>query len=442
MATIKTINHKAPDIQAIKPFCQMDLTDAVTRLMVYYQLAKQNFIWFDLNPAMLTTGAKVKKFSDLLQKNDKGPQINAKRGSIRASHFDFSAINSGQYHIVDVIYYLDEQDIQHLDVYHQNNIYSWAGLKAKAAYLTWCYFYLKSYYDAIISQTTAIENLAKLFYIQKSKLKPTVKTDKYNIHDLSTDMQDFIHDFHYNSNPSAFVEITNHELVDFMIDIQNNRPISEISLNWIFSIATKSLFSPSGHEKQLALKMIRDLNLNDKLIKLKKDDTVMVHIKQQLSQDNDFNHQFKIQKIYQIKNSQSAKPFKHHQQLLHGTQNFSILPILSKGLLDAETLDQRSSSHYKYTGNGLGNGIYFAKPTESLKPAHYTGHYSNSDENHYLILADIGYNSSKTVYQYNNYSNQADLIHAIGVGSGSRDEFLVKQANQIQLQYLISITHR
>lgn len=446
MATIKAINQQAPDIQAIKPFCQMDLIDAVTRLMVYYQLAKQNFIWFDLNPNTLTTGAKVKKFSDLLQKNSKGPQINAKRGSIRASHFNFSAINSDQHHMVNVIYYLDEQAMPHLDVYRQNNIYSWAGSKAKTAYLTWCYFYLKSYYDAIISQTTAIENLAKLFYIQKSKLKPMVKTDesKYAIHDLSTDMQDFIQDFHYNSNSSLsdFVEITNHELVDFMIDIQNNRPISKISLNWIVSIATKSLSSPNVNEKQLALKMIRDLNLNDKLIKLKKDDAVMTHIKQQLNQDHDFQQQFKIQKIYQIKNSQPAKPFKHHQQLLHGTQNFSILPILSKGLLDAKTLHQHASSYYQYTGSGLGNGIYFAKPTESLKPAHYTGHYSNYEENHYLILADIGYNSSKTVSQYDNYSHQADLVHAIGVGSGNRDEFLVNQANQIQLQYLISITHR
>lgn len=141
-------------------------------------------------------------------------------------------------------------------------------------------------------------------------------------------------------------------------------------------------------------------------------------------------------------NSQPAKPFKHHQQLLHGTQNFSILPILSKGLLDAKTLHQHTSSYYQYTGSGLGNGIYFAKPTESLKPAHYTGHYSNYEENHYLILADIGYNSSKTVSQYDNYSHQADLVHAIGVGSGNRDEFLVNQVNQIQLQYVISITHR
>lgn len=128
-----------------------------------------------------------------------------------------------------------------------------------------------------------------------------------------------------------------------------------------------------------------------------------------------------------------------HIKGVHGTNNQSVLSILQYGLKNLKTLEELQSkvdgivAHTK--GEGLGRGVYFARPEQAQKSAMY----QSGDEYGFMFYADIAYKTSETVSKYvgSGHQTDADLVIGDRVGSGGIDELVAKRDELITLQYVI-----
>lgn len=131
----------------------------------------------------------------------------------------------------------------------------------------------------------------------------------------------------------------------------------------------------------------------------------------------------------------------HQVTLVHGTQNFSLISILEKGLLTHHDLIDDNNQHYQYTGSALGDGVYFSRLDQAEKSANYTDAYHSSDINSFVFIADVNYDQ---IHDIDNYSDQPlqpheNLVWAHGVGSYDRDELVATSKEQVSLRYLVEI---
>lgn len=155
----------------------------------------------------------------------------------------------------------------------------------------------------------------------------------------------------------------------------------------------------------------------------------------------------RVLNVYAIDQSTTDQPVtvtpqagRHRVTLVHGTQNFSLISILKKGLLTHHDLIDDNNQHYQYTGSALGDGIYFSRLDQAEKSANYTNAY-NSDINSFVFIADVNYDQIHNVEHYSDQplQPQENLVWAHGVGSYDRDELVATDKDQITLRYLVEI---
>lgn len=141
--------------------------------------------------------------------------------------------------------------------------------------------------------------------------------------------------------------------------------------------------------------------------------------------------------IYKILENTELEHYPNHKLLVHGTNDFSVLSILGNGLLTNKQLTTNYDSYnYSITGQGLGNGIYFAQLDQIQKSLNYA-----RGRDSYLFICDVGYHQIKktTYYQNVHCHKQEDLVLGYNVGSHNRNEWVAKSNQQVALRYLIKI---
>ena len=141
--------------------------------------------------------------------------------------------------------------------------------------------------------------------------------------------------------------------------------------------------------------------------------------------------------IYKILENTELEHYPNHKLLVHGTHDFSVLSILGNGLLTNKQLTTNYDSYnYSITGQGLGNGIYFAQLDQIQKSLNYA-----RGRDSYLFICDVGYHQIKKTTRYQNVHchKQEDLVLGYNVGSHNRNEWVAKSNQQVALKYLIKI---
>lgn len=196
-----------------------------------------------------------------------------------------------------------------------------------------------------------------------------------------------------------------------------------------------SLLTNSLHNSQDVRDVISQNNLTNSLYLVDHDEQKQVV--QKLQQDLEFNARYKIGNIYAITNPSISHDLSCYQQtsvLLHGTSNVSVISILRDSLLPVSKV----RGDHVYTGSSLGDGVYFARLTESGKPVAYTD--ATDMRFGYLIIAEVGFNYVEHVDQFGHQAlRNGGLLIADKVGRGDRDELCVYNENQINLKYLIEV---
>lgn len=220
------------------------------------------------------------------------------------------------------------------------------------------------------------------------------------------------------------LEITVSDLVQYMDDIINGRPVDSKMFALITN--TKDL-ETSIKDNKYALQQAISLDLSHKIDYV--DDKTEQEIKNLLSP----NVISGISKIYRI--HQNKKLDGKVKTLVHGTGNISVLNILGQGLLDHNTLLKNHSKNYEYTGNGLGDGIYFARPDQVEKSLNYAG----GSRHRYIFICSVAYHK---IYNAKNYNvdldaKGCDLVWGHAVGSYDRDELVAKSPKQVRLEYIV-----
>lgn len=264
---------------------------------------------------------------------------------------------------------------------------------------------------------------------QKFKINNTKKDKDKAWHELINQinpaMQNLLKDLditqadHYNE-----FEITIKDLINYMDDIINGRPVDDK----MFALITQTkTASTKIKDNKYALQQALSLNLANKI------DYIDNQTKDEIQKLLPKHLHSRINHIYRI--HQNKKLDGNIKTLVHGTRNISVLNILGQGLLDHNTLRKVNSSHYRYTGNGLGDGIYFARPDQIEKSLNYAG----GNRHRYVFLCSVAYHK---IYDTNSYdtnlnSHNCDLVWGHAVGSYDRDELVAKSPEQVRLEYII-----
>lgn len=295
--------------------------------------------------------------------------------------------------------------------------------------------------------------LSKLLYQQQSKIFPAIQ-DQINIEkdsttstrstiadtlQLNSATHEFLNEFNINpdddDNDKELRNITVKDMSKYIQDIINNNPVDPYMLNLLLDVNELNHNLPTILNNPYVVSQIKNLKINNVL------SPVSLTDKKSILDQIEPSFKNKITQIYQINNQPSNDP-KHkfnHKLLVHGTGNISVLNILGQGLLDSQTLADTNNKNYRYTGSGLGVGIYFARPDQITKSYNYTE--SSTKLHSYIFVADVAYQNIGNYKSYHEaYEDyQHDLIWAHGVGTGDRDEFLAKHPSQVQLKYLLVI---
>lgn len=214
----------------------------------------------------------------------------------------------------------------------------------------------------------------------------------------------------------------NSQLWLFLIQLMKHQPLDTDLFNLV---ANGVGFDKIKYQQAINLK------LADKAVKLTdaQKDKVLKQIPIQYAK--------KVKQVYQIKqNFPYQAEYGHHFTLAHGTDNISVLNILGQGLMPHHNLIENGIKNYHYTASALGDGVYFSRLSQIAKSFNYTD--SDENLNHYLFICDVYYHDIEDVNAYyTNTDTNKDLVWAHGVGSNDYDELLAKNAEQIQLKYLL-----
>ena len=277
---------------------------------------------------------------------------------------------------------------------------------------------------------------ARLIYVQQSSISVKVKNAtqlKTIEHDFGKVTNNFLHDFRVPETDSREntpqIRIT--DLIKYMYDVVNDKPVDSELFNLITQgqMDTNSINIIINQARQLAL----DNVLTEASTKEKS------RIKHDLSKPV-ANRVLHIWKINHQKDNNEYSPTAKHILAVHGTQNLSVLNILGEGLLDSDSLAKQGSTHYHYTGSGLGKGIYFARMDQAEKSYNYTE--TNDKAHSYMFLADIAYTKVVHTKHYgsvNDRNHKIDLVWGDFVGSYDRDEIVAKNPKQVQIKYLLEL---
>lgn len=278
------------------------------------------------------------------------------------------------------------------------------------------------------------QNIIQMIYEQSHNLDIKTSNNYSNKSAMlfSATMTDFLSSYHIAdiANVVSKTQYTLLELVKYMYDLIHHLPVDQKMFNLINSGNTNL---NSVYEQAI------NLHLQNKLEIASKDESDKILSLMPTDISKNKHNKFTI---YQINSNYHTKKYDKSELLIHGTKDYSVLNILGQGLIDTEHLVKGNYDHYSLTGNGLGNGIYFARINQMQKSLNYTQDY-DSQSDQYLFICQVYYNTTITTNYYNaSLSNKADLIIGKGVGSYDRDELVAQRPNQVELKYLIKITHQ
>ena len=297
-------------------------------------------------------------------------------------------------------------------------------------------FVLKKFYElqnkTLLFKDASLKQLIiQMIYEQSKNIQASVnnKYDDTNTVGFTPEMQDFLNSYHISDylNSDKETNYTLYELAKYMYDLTHKLPISQKMFN---------LINNSDTNLNSIYEQAKNLHLQDKLKPVSKD------IKNKLlalMPGSVSHNKHNIFTIYEIKHNYNNSKYHKSKLLVHGTKDYSVLNILGQGLIDTDHLINGEYSHYKLTGNGLGNGIYFSRLDQVQKSLNYTNSNKYSDQ--YLFVCEVHYNNSiKTNIYTSRYAGKTDLIIGEKIGSYNRDELVAKRPDQVELKYLIKIT--
>lgn len=150
---------------------------------------------------------------------------------------------------------------------------------------------------------------------------------------------------------------------------------------------------------------------------------------------------YTIENVYKVdyNRKRDFSMFKHSKRCVHGTKNLHLLSILSEGFKLSSELRHRTDFNVSFSGNSLGDGVYFARQDQISKSMAYL---SSEEKTRYIVIADLHYNDVYETYEHvGTELTGFNMIHAIKQGLHSRDE-LVVLPRQIEIQYVLELRHK
>lgn len=341
----------------------------------------------------------------------------------------------------------DVYESSHRQLYYADNnlncnIYTDDPAVAKEYALT---FFLYNY-QAVAQHLSISEQFAqpiiKMIYAQQDLFQPQFTktaepqedTAALMLNHFNPSMQEFLQNLHFDTQKNhSNTQIQLIDILNYIYAVKHHQAITPKMLELLVSNSNQAT------NDQIAINEAYNAKIFDKLHKLNNWKTLPTLQKLSLKD--------RVVNVYTIDQAKPEKavnvtPVKssHQVTLVHGTQNFSLISILEKGLLTHHDLIDDNNKHYQYTGSALGDGVYFSRLDQAEKSANYTDAYRN-DTNSFLFIADVNYDQ---IHEVNNYSDQPlqpheNLVWAHGVGSYDRDELVATDKDQVTLRYLVEI---
>lgn len=292
--------------------------------------------------------------------------------------------------------------------------------------------YLIKLLDTQINRTSVGDSLRELwlYQIQQKNINISEKAIVVNT-TIKSIIDNIIQDVSSSANNAYKNSITYRQLFEFFDEVANELITEQTkeAQEWILIDDSNTYIN--------TLLNHQNYNQLDQCIKNITQSNESKNIIEQLYSDSLFKKNHKITAIYQI-NPAKDNQFDSRKQLIHGSVNNSIMSILLNGLKTNRSLRQNNINH-KYTGSGLGEGIYFAKLNECSKSSNYTG--SSRSGYHYMVIADVDYDSNNvlTVTNYNSSINnqQYSLIYGHKVGGKGLSEYVAPHDDQVNIRYLV-----
>lgn len=188
-----------------------------------------------------------------------------------------------------------------------------------------------------------------------------------------------------------------------------------------------------GENRQLLIDFINSLKLPRLERVISKQDPFVNEIRKFAKDDPTFNRQ--IKHVYRVsRRSRRRDPNSKVLRVSHGTTNLSLLKILDGGFKRPSELND---SDVRFSGQLLGDGVYFTKLKHIGKNATYT---DSNEETAYIIIADVYYDELLETHEITTFDLQP---HQIGIGYNmggyGRDEVLALP-HQIDIKYVLEIT--
>lgn len=278
--------------------------------------------------------------------------------------------------------------------------------------------------DVKVTNTEAVSALQDLWLYQFNKTR--AEQDKLSTNFANADIQHAFLTYLQESLENTRARATIGQIVDFYLHFHANTLTDkdEEALNWL---VRKSVIDTTD----LIELQWRHLPYNER-----------ESIIDVFNNNGRFTNKQRVVDVFAIGVPDDAllhdKSYQHIKGV-HGTNNQSVLSILQYGLKNLKTLEELQSkvdgivAHTK--GEGLGRGVYFARPEQAQKSAMY----QSGDEYGFMFYADIAYKTSEIVDSYvgSGHQTDADLVIGDKVGSGGIDELLAKRDELVTLQYVI-----
>lgn len=289
----------------------------------------------------------------------------------------------------------------------------------------------------ISAQACHLDDIFWLMYLQQQELDVQVKKEAKRPKDEMAELKakfskaflEFLQNFSIDELNDDSKQIPAFKLYKYLYDLSHDLPID----NDIFRLITHSSEINLGDNQLVALRQADNLQLNHVLSSASK------YEKDKLIQLFPSEMRSSIQNVFKVNDdtSQGLYPYIAYN-LVHGTKSESVFSILKNGLLDAETLHKNNNKHYRFTGSGLGNGIYFARINQSQKSLNYaSSDVSNAPV--YMFVCDVGYHDKQTATSYgtSGLDQKHDLLIGKGIGAYGRDELVAKNGKQVKIKYMI-----
>lgn len=307
-------------------------------------------------------------------------------------------------------------------------------------------FFLYNYH-AVTQQLSISARFAqpiiKMIYAQQDLFQPQFTKPNEPQDDTATvmlkqfnaSMQEFLSNLHFDTPSDKDNQpIQLSDILNYIYAVKHHQPITPKMLELLVANSNQTTSS------QIAINEAYNAKIFDKLHKLDNWKTLPAFQKLSLKD--------RVTNVYTIDQPQpetvvNVTPSKnsHHVTLVHGTQNFSLISILEKGLLTHHDLMDDNNKHYRYTGSALGDGVYFSRLDQAEKSANYTNAYHSNGTNSFLLIADVNYDKIHDLAHYADQPLQPheNLVWAHGVGSYDRDELVATNKDQVTLRYLVEI---